>query len=178
MEKDSAPLFVPGLALAEGFYRDAVKPVLDTDFPGLKYTAALVGPGSEVLGYDSAMSADHHWGPRVMLFLTPDDLTAKAENIKHTLSLKLPPRYRGYATGFSEPDPNDNGVQLMRVTDTGPVNHRVETYTISGFFQSYLGLDIGKEMDTIDWLTLPQQKLRSIVYGKTFHDDLGLGKIR
>jgi hypothetical protein len=42
MEKDSTPLFVPGLELAEGFCHDAVKPILDAEFPGLKYTPSVV----------------------------------------------------------------------------------------------------------------------------------------
>jgi hypothetical protein len=178
MKKQEKPAFIPGLELAEGFYRDAVKPILDTAFPNLKYSAALIGQGSEVLGYDTEMSADHHWGPRVMIFLTPGDLKAQQEKIKTVLSQKLPQNYRGYSTSFSEPDPEDNGVQIMKSSGSGPVNHRVETFTIPGFFESYLGIDIAKEPDTIDWLTLPSQKLCSIVSGKIFHDGLGLEKIR
>ncbi len=170
--------FIPGLELAEGFYSEAVKPVLLKDFPDLKYSAALIGQGSEVLGFDTEMSTDHHWGPRVILFLTPVDLKTKEANIKAILSRKLPHSYRGYATNFSQPDPDDNGTKIMREASSGEVNHRVELSTIAGFFKSYLGVDIDKKMDIIDWLTLPQQKLRSIVAGKIFHDDLGLGKIR
>jgi len=32
------------------FYREAVKPILNKDYPGLVYSAALLGSGSEVLG--------------------------------------------------------------------------------------------------------------------------------
>jgi hypothetical protein len=172
------PPFIPGMKLAEGFYKEAVKPVLDADFPALKYSAALIGHGSEVLGFDTEMSTDHHWGPRVMLFLIPEDFIKHKDNIHMVLSHKLPHIYLGYSTNFSEPDPNDNGVQLLSHQDSGPVNHRVEAFTISGFFRGYLGIDIEKEMDTIDWLTLPQQKLRSIVCGKVFHDGLGLEKVK
>ena len=61
--------FLAGLELAREFYRGAVKPILDRPFPQLPHSAALIGSGSEVLGYDDPMSTDHHWGPRVMLFL-------------------------------------------------------------------------------------------------------------
>jgi hypothetical protein len=172
------PPFVPGLKLAEGFYKDVVKPILDIDFAGLKYSAALIGHGSEVLGFDTEMSTDHHWGPRVMLFLKPEDFVKQKDNIHTVLSNTLPHTYLGYSTNFSEPDPDDNGVQLLRHQASGSVNHRVEAFTISGFFNDYLGLDIENEMDTIDWLTLPQQKLRSITAGKVFHDGLGLKKVQ
>ncbi|MCC7530429.1 MAG: hypothetical protein IT342_18030 [Candidatus Melainabacteria bacterium] len=75
----SIPEFIPGLQLCEAFYREAVEPVLRKNFADLKYAAALIGSGSEVLGFDTEMSSDHHWGPRLLLFLKPDDpLTYKA----------------------------------------------------------------------------------------------------
>ena len=42
--------FIPGLQLAEAFYDEAVRPLLDQAFPRLHYAAALLGAGSEVLG--------------------------------------------------------------------------------------------------------------------------------
>ena len=44
--------FVPGVRLAGEFYAEAVRPVLEAEFPRLAYAAALIGPGSEVLGFD------------------------------------------------------------------------------------------------------------------------------
>ncbi len=44
------PTFVPGLTLSEAFCREAAKPILDRLFPRLRYSAALLGSGSEVLG--------------------------------------------------------------------------------------------------------------------------------
>lgn len=44
-----AGTFMPGLRLAGEFYARAVRPLLDEEFPGLRYAAALLGPGSEVL---------------------------------------------------------------------------------------------------------------------------------
>jgi hypothetical protein len=172
------PPFVPGMALAEGFYQEAVKPILDADFPGLVYSTALIGPGSEVLLLDTEMSADHNWGPRVMLFLQPEDYNSKKDDIRVILSKKLPETYRGYPTNFSAPDIDDNGTQLLRPAASGLVNHRIETFNLHGFFNDYLGIDIDKELEAIDWLTLPQQKLLSIVSGHVFHDGLGLKKIQ
>lgn len=63
------PSFIPGVELYHRFYWEAVRPVLDTEFPGLRHSAALIGPGSEVLGFDTPVWTDHHWGSRAMLFL-------------------------------------------------------------------------------------------------------------
>ena len=52
--------FIPGLELSRLFYQEAVRPILDAVFPGLPHSAALLGRGSEVLGFDDAMSTDHN----------------------------------------------------------------------------------------------------------------------
>jgi hypothetical protein len=176
MEK--RPPFVPGLTLAEGFFIEAVEPVIDTYFAGLRYSAALIGHGSEVFGFDNEMSMDHHWGPRVMVFLSPDDHQAKAESIRELLRHKLPHTYRGFATNFSPPDFEDHGTQMLRKIVSGPVNHRVELLTVKAFFKGDLGIDLDTKLDPADWLTLPFQKLRTITAGKVFRDDLGLEQIR
>ncbi len=53
------PLFLPGLELAQRFYQEAVQPILAMSFPMLPYGAALLGSGSDVLGFDTPMSTDH-----------------------------------------------------------------------------------------------------------------------
>jgi len=112
--KSQKPEFVPGLELSEGFYLDEVAPVISLHYPDLKYAAALIGSGSEVLGFDDKMSTDHHWGPRVMLFLLPGDYESKRESIRDILGQQLPLSYRGNSTNFTEPDPKDKGVQIMQ----------------------------------------------------------------
>ena len=174
------PQFIPGLRLAEDFFREAVEPLIESHYSDLKYSAALLGSGSEVLGLDDEMSSDHHWGPRVMLFLNHDDFESKRDDIKSILSEKLPATFRGYSTNFSEPDPEDNednNVQLMQPA-SGPVNHRIEMHTIAGYFNGYLGIDTSMDLRTVDWLILPQQKLRSVTSGRVFRDDIGLEDMR
>ena len=61
--------FVPGLELSRRFYAEAVRPVLRRHLPGTAHSAGLLGGGSEVLGLDTARSADHEWGPRLAVFL-------------------------------------------------------------------------------------------------------------
>ena len=169
--------FVPGFALARGFFRDAVCPILERHIPDVAYSAALIGPGSEVLGFDDRMSTDHHWGPRVMLFLRQTDLHTKSREISDHLGECLPYIYKGYSTNWTEPDPNDNGVQSLLCVTEGPVNHRIEMFTVQGFFEQYMGLNIEETLTATDWLTLPWQKLRSISADHIFRDDLGLGRI-
>ncbi|HEX8197821.1 MAG TPA: hypothetical protein VF571_16640, partial [Pyrinomonadaceae bacterium] len=90
--------FIPGLELSRLFYLEAVKPILDADFPGLRYSAALIGDGSEVLGFDTEMSADHDWGARLMLFLEEGDFVRYEKSINDALSRKLPFKFLGFST--------------------------------------------------------------------------------
>ena len=100
--------FLPGLQLCEKYYQQAVRPLLDSHFPGLPHSAALIGPGSEVLGFDDPMSTDHDWGPRVLLFLHENDQARQAAAIHQMLANHLPHEFHGYPTNFSAPDPADN----------------------------------------------------------------------
>jgi hypothetical protein len=175
---DTNPTFVPGLELAEGFFREAVSPILERRVPDVEYSAALIGPGSEVLGFDDSMSTDHDWGPRAMLFLHQAVLEARGREISDLLGANLPHLFRGYSSNWTEPDPNDNGTQGLHNMVAGPINHRVEMYTVDGFFESYTGLDMRKPLRATEWLTLPWQKLRSISAGQIFRDDLDIAMMR
>jgi hypothetical protein len=174
----SEPAFIPGRELAGLFYTEAVRPILDTAFPDLPHAAALLGTGSEVLGFDTLMSTDHSWGPRVTLYLSPDDHDRYAAAIDDALRRRLPHSFRGYTTNFSEPDANDHGVQLMRPTADGPVNHAVEIVTARRFFIDYLRFDIERPLEPADWLTFAEQKLATLRAGGIYHDDLGLSALR
>ncbi|GAB3143276.1 DUF4037 domain-containing protein [Amycolatopsis stemonae] len=56
--------FFSGIALSRRFYAEAVAPRV-----GGRHSAALLGPGSEVLGFDTERSTDHDWTARVFLFV-------------------------------------------------------------------------------------------------------------
>ena len=170
--------FIPGMELSRRFYWEAVRPVLDRLCPGVAHSAALIGSGSETLGFDDEMSRDHNWGPRLQLFLRPNDWEGLADDVDAELRHKLPRCFLGYPTNFSEPDPDDGGTQVLEDTESGPVNHLVETTTISRFFGGYLNFDIDRTICPADWLTFPQQKLRTIMSGGIFHDDIGLDAVR
>jgi hypothetical protein len=164
--------FIPGLKLSEAFYREAVAPILRRHFPGMTYSAGLLGDGSEVLGLDDLESTDHHWGPRVLLFLSKADYRRRKE-ISGVLGRELPTYVCGYSTNFSPPDPNDSGVRQLRPVDAGPVNHMVEMFTIESFLRRELRIGSYREVSAKQWLAFPSQSLLEVTSGAVFHDGLG-----
>ena len=168
------PKFIPGLKLCKLFYQKQVRPILNKEFPSLRYSAALIGWGSEVLGFDTAMSRDHHWGPRVLLFLDQHDYPKLQHRIRKSLSNNLPYEFMGYSTNFSQPQPN--GVRHPVRIKRGPVNHMVNMFALKSFFEARLGFDPSKKIEVTDWLTVPQQRLLEVVSGEVYHD--GLGQLR
>lgn len=166
------PDFIPGLTLCERFYWDAVRPILDDAFPGLPHSAALLGPGSEVLGFDTARSTDHHWGPRVILFLSQADHPRLADALDQALRQRLPVRFMGYSTNFSPPDPNDSGVRHSVEVETGPVNHMIEIHTVRDYASRQLGVDPLGDLTVQDWLLFEEQRLRTLTTGRVFFDGL------
>lgn len=101
--------FIKGMELCENFFHDCAKPIIDNNSPDLEYSAGLIGYGSDVLGYDDAVSTDHMWGPRFYLFLDKANL-AERDKIFQILSENLPCTYKGYSVNFTKPDITDNGV--------------------------------------------------------------------
>ena len=55
MAEAAQPEDISGVALAAAFSAEVVEPLLAQNFPRLRYAAALIGPGSEILGFDEAM---------------------------------------------------------------------------------------------------------------------------
>ena len=152
--------FIPGLKLSGLFYNEMIQPVLDLRFPGIQHSAALIGAGSEVLGFDTEMSSDHDWGPRVKLFLAEEEFVENAKVIEAVLKSNLPDQFRGYPVQWTIDGPSGNPC--------------VELRTIRSFFLDYLGFDIRDEIKPADWLTFPEQKLLTIINGDIYQDDLGL----
>lgn len=170
----AVPQFVKGLALSKAFYREVVAQLLNEAFPDLLYSAARIGWGSDVLGFDTPMSTDHVWGPQVDLFLSEDDVPHYAEEIRAFLSRKLPHEFRGFATSFTSPDPEGNGTQSMDFSAvTGHINHRVSVQTIRSFLEAHLGTDPRQSLSPEDWLSFSEQGLLEVTAGQVFHDGLG-----
>jgi hypothetical protein len=145
------PRFVPGLELNEGFYRDAVEPLL-RPWP---HSAALLGEGSEILSFDTERSTDHGWGPRLQVFVAPHDVA----DARAAVEVGLPDRFRGWPTRYG--------------WDDTPVQHHVRVAPLGAWLESQLGIDPRGGLAPLDWLLIPQQQLLGVVRGRVYRDDLG-----
>ncbi|MEV4639973.1 DUF4037 domain-containing protein [Actinoplanes sp. NPDC049548] len=135
-----------GTDLARRFYLAAVRPLLGAR----PHAAALLGDGSEVLGFDDDVSADHDFGPRLQVFLPPGvpepDLGA------------LPETFEGFPVRFPY---------------GGRMGHQVELTTVAGFCTTRLGVDPVDGLSLQDWLVTPTQTLAGLTGGAVFHDPDG-----
>ena len=163
--------FIPGLELARLFYLEAARPLLDEAYPGLAHSAARIGTGSEVLGFDTPRSADHEWGPRFQLFLPAGDAERLAPEIRALLSHRLPKTFRGYPTHFAST--GEPGIGTMWPTE-GPVLHRIDVGTPAELFGTVLGFSPFDGVLLTDWLATPAQRLAEATAGAVFHDGLGV----
>ena len=163
--------FIPGLQLSDALYRKAVAPILACEFPELVHSAARIGTGSDVLGFDTVRSTDHEWGPRLLLFLAESDVAAHGPAIAETLRQTLPREIRGYPTNFGPT--HEAGVSVLQSVERGPVEHKVEVTTLPRFLQERLGVTSAQELDVPDWLTFSEQALLEVTAGAVFHDGLG-----
>lgn len=173
------PDFIPGLELSRIFYEEAVKPILDSDFPNLRYTACRLAYGSEVLGFDTEMSRDHDWGPTLDVLLTDEDYANQRDAIDDALQRRLPAQVRGYSTHFGvHNEPTGQQTNVPGEIPTGRIRHLVRFSTPRLFFQSYLGWDGNAPLTPADWLTFPSQHLRTIASGRVYHDGLEIEATR
>lgn len=148
--------FVPGIELARGFYHDAVAPLL----AGVPHSAALVGEGSEVLGFDTARSTDHDWGPRCEIFLERGD-PELIRRLDDVLAARLPSTWHGYPTAFPHTRASGTRHRIV-ITDFGP------------WVRAKLGFDPRAGVTRADWLAVPTQRLAEFTGGAVFHDGLGV----
>jgi hypothetical protein len=153
--------FLPGLRLAGSFYDDAVRPLLDEHFPGLPHAAALLGTGSEVLGFDSPRSTDHDWGPRLQLLLRTGDATY-ADDIKTMLAKRLPATWHGYPTAFERSHEPERGAR-----------QRVDVAALGAWLTGWLGFDPTTGITVADWVGMPTQRIAELTGGAVYHDDFG-----
>jgi hypothetical protein len=142
--------FVPGIELSRAFYAEVVAPLVS----GVRHSAALIGPGSEVLAFDTGRSADHDWGPRVLLFVEPGGVA----EVQARVVDGLPDRFRGLATVFAY---------------HGVVRPGVEVADVGSWLSGRLGFDPRRGVSLLDWLSVPWQSLAEVTLGEVFHDGLG-----
>jgi hypothetical protein len=153
----SKPAFIPGLELTDAYYREVVGPLIGD----VRHSAALIGTGSDVLGFDTARSTDHGWGPRVLVFVDAADVDAVARAI----DAGLPETFRGWPVRYG--------------WDSIAVQHHVTVTTLADWLVGLLGVDATRPLATADWLVTPQQLLLGVVGGAVFRDDTGdLARVR
>lgn len=152
--------FTPGLELARRFYAELVGPVLAAALDGVPHSAAMIGWGSDVQGFDTVRSTDHAWGPRLHVFLSGDDFSRRSKALDAALYRELPEEFGGYPVRF--PFPPDI-----------PDRHWVEIHEPRAYFTGLLGADPEQGLSTHDWLGVPTQTLRELTGGAVFHDGLG-----
>ncbi len=162
--------FVPGLELNRRFFEDAVRPILSDVFPDLQYSAALLGPGSEILGLDTEMSMDHDWGVRVFLFLKEED-KEQGDHVAQLLSHKLPATYAGFPVSLPESRPS--GVRGLQRVLEGPIKHHVICITVREFLGVHIGYEKTEPLEPAEWLTIPSHALGELVAGRVYCDGTG-----
>ena len=166
------PVFVSGLDLSRRFFQELVRPLLADAFPDVRYAAALLGPGSEVLGFDTAMSVDHDWGPRLFVFLGEED-AEQGDAIGNLLSQRLPATLAYISASFPVPVEPRTCIERMLRPLTGPVKHRVIPITVRNFVRIQLGYDLAQPLEAADWLTFPSHALGELVAGEVYQDEVG-----
>ncbi|UCG01647.1 MAG: DUF4037 domain-containing protein, partial [Candidatus Heimdallarchaeota archaeon] len=167
-----ASSFIKGLDLSRRFFEEVVKGILEKHFATVKYDASLIGSGSEVFGFDDEISTDHHWGPRIQLFLSETDHKKFSKEIHSVLSKELPYEFHGFSTNWSDPDPQDSMTQLLEPISSGLVNHRVDIYTIKSYLNQHLDIQ-SVQLSDIEWLMLSEQRLLEFTSGQVFYNKLG-----
>jgi hypothetical protein len=150
--------FVPGLALARTFYQEVLAGIIG----GIPHAAALLGEGSEVLGFDTERSTDHAWGPRAQIFVEAE----AADQLRIRIDAGLPDTFRGWPVRYYR-------------WQTRRIEHHVEVISLQAWLRKQFGMDPRPAMATDAWLATPQQLLLEAISGLVFHDDSGeLTRIR
>jgi len=151
-----------GIRLAGDYFAEVVAPVVTRAAPGLRYGAAILGSGSEVLGFDTPRSADHGFGPRVQLFLHPRDRAGHGPALLAALDRDLPDDFGGMPARFAARSAADEVAHQVVVTD-------VPAWSVGHF-----DLDVtARDLTPRDWLGLPWQHLAAATRGAVFRDDHG-----
>ena len=155
---------IQGLELSRRYYAEVVAPWLGRECPALRHAAALIGSGSELLGFDDEMSRDHGFGARLQLFVTDDDFDAHAGALVSRFAEIAPASFLG-ASGV--------GSNRHRAGGAGDDRHGLEIWTPRRVAGHWLAIDIDQPLQAIDWLGLAEQRLLAVTAGEVFHDDLG-----
>jgi len=142
-----------GIELSECFFNDFIFPVLQNKFGSYlgDISAALLGDGSEVLGFDDEISHDHNFCPRVLIFVVDDKYSLIGNTLLKEILDVAPNEYMGF--------------KLLN----NDYRKFIEVFPLEKFFINYLETD-HFPVTNIDWLKLDEQKLLELTSGKIFYD--------
>lgn len=157
-----------GLDLAGRFFHDAVGPIISRTIADLRYGAALIGPGSEVLGYDTTISRDHDWSPRVQIFVAGPAEPEVGTALRVALDRELPEVFAGFPVRIDRSDPG-----VGKALNHPELGHRVVVDTVAGWMSHHFEWHDASSPTVDDWLATPQQRLLEFTAGRVFRDDLG-----
>ncbi|HLO97075.1 MAG TPA: DUF4037 domain-containing protein [Fimbriimonas sp.] len=138
--------FISGRELSRRLALEVVLPHLRTQ-TNKPFALALLGPGSDVLGFDDETSMDHGWGPRVQVIGDLDELDFSG----------IPDEFLG-----------------LSVKMAGPWHEPLRVYRPDDFTNAILGDVAVSPSDPISFLLVTQQELRSLTQPNVWHDEIGL----
>jgi hypothetical protein len=146
-----------GAEVARLYHEELVGPLLGRAYPGLRYAAARLGSGSDVLGYDDARSRDHDWGCRLTVLVDEPDAVV-IPRVSDLLERELPEAFRGLPVRFG-------------VTWDPARTHNVHVTTVRELAVSRLGADPLGGLSAVDWLLLTGQGVLEVTAGPVFRDE-------
>ncbi len=149
-----------GLELSRAYYEAYGKDMLKEKFPEVfeKIATGVAGSGSECLGYDDAVSADHDFDPGFCIFLPGEEaIDRRTAFLLERAYHDLPSEFEGYKRPMLSPvGGNRRGV--IRLSD---------------FLTEHTGSADGiLTLET--WLTIPEQYLLEVTGGEVFSDPSGI----
>ncbi len=153
---------MPGRELSARLYAEVVRPIWQRHFSAIPYAAALIGCGSDVLGFDNEMSMDHGWGPRLTILLPDDASEGTLDDIRQILICELPTSFLGHSTC------------VAAELDVTRAENWVQVATLTHFLRATIGFDILGEPTIANWLVCPSQRLRSVSESTIHHDDVDM----
>ncbi len=119
------------------------------------HSAARLGSGSDVLGFDTSRSTDHGWGPQLHVFVAASEVVAT----RAAIDSGLPSEFHGWPVRFG--------------WDEVAVQHHVNVAPLEEWLESHLGFNPQGDITSQNWLTAPQQLLLEVTEGAVFYDPEG-----
>ncbi|MDO4333476.1 MAG: DUF4037 domain-containing protein [Eubacteriales bacterium] len=149
-----------GLQLCRAYFESFGLPMirkLERQYPDLKgqFAAGLAGQGSECLGFDDGLSADHDFGPSFCLWL-PQELYREYGRVCQEAYERLPKEFSGYPA--------------RQTTAFG--QNRVGVLEIGDFYYRLIGREDAPKSNA-EWMWIAESRLSQAVSGEVFLDEAG-----